>query len=143
MKILIVEDSSAFARTLEKILQELKHQVYRATDVSRAMGFIRSYKFDCIILDLNIRVTGLTSAQIKKTSNGLGTGWIWLKEKVLYSDIEIDYKNKTIICSAYQDEFKAKMPIEFEEILEIGIPFVRREDAPGEILEYLEKMDNK
>ena len=128
MHILLVEDSSRFSDTLSKVLEMSGNTVRTTVNISRAYGYLSLEEFDCLIVDLNMRTTGLSSDQIEMTVNGLCTGWIWLKNHVFSKPEYEKYINKTIIVTSYLDEFIQLAPQEAKTVEEMKIPVIPREE---------------
>jgi len=117
--ILIVEDNLV---TLEITANALKNDGYDIIKVSGIAGAedyfpgkILYQPFDCLIIDLNMDNTYLTSSNgdaeetkrlKKKTHGGALTGWVWLYN---YARSIINKNVKIIIFSAFIDELEKEM----------------------------------
>lgn len=111
MRILLLEDVGRVASTIVHQLEKEGHDVDLGFSVSRANGYLGENKnkndYDCLIVDFNMPTTGLTREQAEQSYNGLFTGWIWLRDEVFPKCPEL--RQRTIVFSAYLNEFKGKM----------------------------------
>jgi len=115
MRILFLEDVGRVSYYIKQQLEKAGHEVDMAFNISRANGYLdekaqEKVQYDCLIVDLNMPTNGLKEEEIKNTHNGLFTGWIWLHDVVFKSNP--DYHERTIIFSAYLNEFRERMPSE-------------------------------
>lgn len=107
MRILLVEDVGRVANTIVHQIEKEGHTVDLGFSVSRANGYLKENAYDCLIVDFNMPTTGLTSEQAEQSYNGLFTGWIWLREQVFPKYPKL--RRRTVVFSAYLNEFKGKM----------------------------------
>lgn len=83
MKILVVDCHGA-RKMMIMFLQKQGHEVYDAYNINDANYYLReSGPFNCIIIDIQGPVDGLTDAEKQQTERGEISGWIWLKNYVL------------------------------------------------------------
>jgi CheY-like chemotaxis protein len=124
MRILLLEDVGRSASTVAEQLEKAGHSVDLGFTVSRANGYLQERgNYDCLVVDFNMETTGLTKAQAAQTHSGLFTGWIWLRDQVFR-----DYPHlrpRTVILSAYLDDFREQMPDEDVE----GIVMIAKGEA--------------
>jgi CheY-like chemotaxis protein len=121
MKILLLEDNGSVAYPLIESLEENGHEVFLATNIIGAGGYLESKKPDCLIVDLNMEPKGLTEEDVKQTQGGLFTGWIWLKNYVFAKDKSA--RERTIILTAYYDNFKKEFSEEIGQVKIISKEF--------------------
>lgn len=109
-KILLIEDDGALARDLIKDLTDRKYEVKHANNYRAVFDrwIENKGKFDCIILDLNIKPDGMDEENYSKYFPIHGI--LILDEicKELSPDESIKIWEKTIIYSAYIENLRNK-----------------------------------
>lgn len=91
-KILVVEDDKALSGTVEKWLTFEHHLIEVIDDGEKALESLRFYKYDLVILDLNLpKVGGVEVCKQFRTSGGL-TPILMLtgKDKIEEKEIGLD-----------------------------------------------------
>lgn len=97
IKILIVEDNIQFLYALQEVLKEFKADIVSVGDGIVALEFVKTYKPDIVILDLNI--PNLNEAELLERieqNKGLSTNVIIMSEDLkLINTIQGKHYNKT------------------------------------------------
>lgn len=96
IKILIVEDNIQFLYALQEVLKEFKADIVSVGDGIVALEFVKTYKPDIVILDLNI--PNLNEAELLERieqNKGLSTNVIIMSEDLkLINTIQGKHYNK-------------------------------------------------
>ena len=137
MRILFVEDLSPYSKSLTDFFGESGHNSDIAIDISRAMDFLDTNTYDILIVDMNMRTTGLTGDQKILTKTGLGTGWIWLRD-IIYPKYP-NLKDRTVILTAYTRDIEEKLTNLYNEIINNKIPFLSKSLSFKTILSETER----
>lgn len=103
-KILYFEDKAMISYFLSQYISNLGHCVDVCPTPSETIDALNKKNYDIYIIDLNVAAIGLNDDQIKKTQNGLRTGWVLLTD--IISKKDPNYPNKTIVFSDYISSFK-------------------------------------
>jgi CheY-like chemotaxis protein len=113
MNVLYLEDRGATAYNVECWLNTSGHTALGAYNLQDAQSYWRRRKetpIDCIILDLQVPMDGLTSEQQVEADGGTLAGWVWLRDYVLAEAPEM--RQRTIIYSDYIAVLREKVPEE-------------------------------
>jgi CheY-like chemotaxis protein len=113
MNVLFLEDRGATAYHVERWLEASGHNVLSAFNPNDAQTYWRKrteMPIDCIMLDLQTSMDGLTDEQKADAEGGTLAGWIWLRDNVLKEVPEMH--QRTIIYSDYVVVLREKVPDE-------------------------------
>ena len=111
MNILFLEDRGATAYYVERWFETNGHQVLSAFNPNDAQSHWRrraETPIDCIMLDLQTSMDGLTDEQKADAQGGTLAGWVWLRDNVLKEAPEM--RQRTIIYSDYISVLREKVP---------------------------------
>jgi CheY-like chemotaxis protein len=110
MNILMLEDRGSTIYYVSKWVENNGHNVLEAFNIIEATNYWKDrdqVPVDCILLDLQLPMDGLTDAQKMGAEGGTLTGWIWLRDYVLKDTPRM--RQLTIIYSDYIDFLKKKV----------------------------------
>ena len=117
MNILVLDDRGSSSYYLMEWLKIHEYTVYTAFNLNDAQSIWdnrATNPIHCIILDLNVPTDGLKDEQKERSKGGLISGWVWLKENVLFDEPQMKYY--TIIYSDYIHCLDDNIEEEYEEI---------------------------
>lgn len=113
-KIFLLENTEGLSDVLKKDIERSIYnaEVYQAYSVSYGKYIFEENKdtFDCYIIDLNLKGTGISTANQEKSLGGKITGWFFVTE-VLMNDLKNEndrkkFLEKIIFYTAYAASFK-------------------------------------
>lgn len=103
-KVLCFEDKAMIADYLSEYIQTLGQEAYVCSTPSEVKDALNKGIYDLYIIDLNVAAIGLNADQIKRTQNGLRTGWVVLTDVIYMADVNC--AEKTVVFSDYISNFK-------------------------------------
>lgn len=99
MNILYLEDRASIFQPLKDKLESQGHKVFKAIQISDAIGYLHEKEIEFLIIDLRVLPTGLKQEEIKKSFAGRISGWIFL-ENYAFKKCP-DFKKRTVVFSEY------------------------------------------
>lgn len=111
MNILSLEDRGSTAYYFDLWVENSGHTILKAYNINDAQSHWNnrnSVSIDCIVLDLQVPLDGLTPNQRERAEGGTLAGWIWLSDYVLKTDLEM--KKRIIIYSDYLPVLHERIP---------------------------------
>lgn len=139
MNILHLEDRGSVAYFFSRNLETRGHNILRAFNINDAQSYWndrQSVPIDCIIIDLQVPMDGLTNEQIDNTEGGILAGWIWLHDEVLSTCPQM--KRKSIIYSDFLSVLNNKIPS--KQLKGIKLVFKDQRNSSDEIVEYINEI---
>jgi CheY-like chemotaxis protein len=134
MNVLMLEDRGATAYYVTRWLAENGHVVTEAFNPNDAENRWRqraTTQIDCIILDCQTPMDGLSEDQKARAEGGTLAGWVWLQDSVLTKEPQMRYH--VIIYSDYVGVLREKVPA--KELKDIRIvPKRGRTSAADEVV---------
>jgi len=107
-RILFVEDNLRELADCQKELESDGFECHTARGISDAEELLKKYKYDCLIIDLNMDNTYLPNEFKKETEGGSLTGWVWLYRVVKPNQL-VEDSVKFIIYSAFIEELRERI----------------------------------
>lgn len=132
MNILYLEDRASIFQPLKDKLESKGHKIFKAIQISDAIGYINEKTIDFLIIDLRVLPTGLKPMEIKKSFAGRISGWIFLENYVFNQ--RPDLKPKTIVFSEYI--YQLEKSINLEDFPEVRF-FSKKESSIDKVFEYI------
>ena len=141
MNILFLEDRGATAYNVNRWIDANGHTVLKAFNPNDAQNhWVRraETRVDCIILDLQTSMDGLTVVQKAEAEGGTLAGWVWLRDNVLA--VVPEMRQRTIIYSDYVAVLQEKVPKDQYKGIKV-IPKRKRTSSADEVVASLREID--
>lgn len=138
MNILYLEDRASIFQPLKDKLEGQGHKVFKALQVSDAIGYMREKDMDCLLIDLRVSPIGLKKEEIKKSLSGRISGWIFLQNYAFVEKPELEAM--TIIFSEYI--YQLEKSVNIEEFPKVKF-FSKKESSIEQVYNYVNKINEK